>query len=1730
MTKLTKEEKDKSTNILKEIEEFVKHVPVAKYTAPCEENNFVSSLEFQKKDGVDCFFQLDYSDELTRNGRSGYQLLRLIREFSILAQKFSSHDFWKIFGTELPKKQEGKIKEYKDAIITYKDTIITCMTYPEDVAKMVTSLLLTREFKGKFIFDIFQQYLYKKFRETPDKENYFVPQDSFSQNFYQSIRIFRNKGQHLDGDVVSGEKNKLFAPPAGSADPEIQLKYYRERHLSIALYMLFVFDRFFDELWEILEMEEEPFDDSEERRLNLLEKSKKIINSNYIRKQHEAAAQAMHQLFLGTGIQNHPQLLYGLPEPYVKTDSFSREVEIGGGSDILSDATEPFRRLIIGDVGTGKTVMFLRMIQRDQPRLTPFYLSFDRIEIGDPVKFLRYLEHQVLGLDYLTLEVDELEAVRSRLHHQLADGKAVFFFDSLEACPSQVENLIRWIKEYPQCWYMVASQPDSKGNGYLDVLKENSFKTYEVLPLKNDQVQQIMRFTSLSVSRIDHTKLLTKYIKEATQGTDMIRHPFSLMQLIELFEDNQEKDVLANNQSRLCQSLIDRIQNNNRLTSEECEKLLAQPFLVRYKEAAQQVRLLFEEVLKSFNNPQQGNWREIIVKSPLVMEGTLASLRTLFELMELIPTKNQNEKHDLMRFQTLVTSELLKRDLRRCSKNDMTIGIDLDGQIDICKTNLPAITPMLSLLAEATVNLCCIRPSADAYEKKEGSCGRVFFGLYPRYIVEQYLLTVLHVYRMAGVTVDCYKKELKELFGGIARSGSQELYEELFNPYWMRQWLIHEKDVIPGTQYGGMVADNNKALLSILQRYCIRHNLLLPLMMKQYIWIRMWKLDNTMQLWEGMMRYAIIYNMSDGLREDLYNRLKMMDNSQNHQTVGYYMNLVISTMESLSLVDQYDTGIEDIPGLVVQYQLMNMQNRRDALKLLIKWLYQIYRRDDSRNKKRLFVICEHLINYNATSTQQVSEEFWDFLTILSENTSYRKQLSNLLDKIPIEDIPYSIALRLYDESIYEYVLRVRKKERKIENAYNSFPSVFQRSQQMFRPVTKVYEGLRDNIQYTFYSQPDCWTFEVATECISEMPEGKFCLIRKNKFEQWFYVEDVVLQETERPLYNGIAEVSLVIPHGAPRPRIGKFKIVGISEDAVIPYIHLFERDGCHEVVVRIEEQHWVGVLAMPETQEILRNERHIVWNGYDALLTGIDVRIPPKEMCIVRLKAVTPFLGVGSPKSIELMELDNIPHQGLLTFYNTKDKLAKYNKLSLSLIWRGNIAEATKLDDVLYIGCWNGKHFLATYKQVNVGNTLHWGNFFVNVDAVYVTGKEATEEQKAPVSIYTAYTQYMGRLFKALKEDKGKKIVGTKRRYVYPYIIETRSIMPIDRVDIAKQTVIDESVDVMFYHPIVDPMLKSWEPKNLVINLNKVAARKVKVDDRNMIAMQDGAYPKEIAYYYDPYDHCRRPVKWYESLLSQEQSRPHRRLMLLDDELKASWNKAATISFYSSADNKDEKPIEVHFDNLSNLVDIHSFVKYHASVTPLLLKEWITQNSFSEEQVKFCIEKRQQLLLVKACLTHGISLDNIFGVEVAYVLNVDNKDDVTLFTPCLLNKPIGEKQGLGSIENCIRRFNGIRSTGVKAGMLVLKTPDELITLDEKTIKLMSSKRQWGFISGIVCRKNEKYSDNMMIIKSEDLNMVFNIDGMGKNKKMAHNTKVRFFPTLCSEKSRVLEATYIMIDK
>ena len=156
--------------------------------------------------------------------------------------------------------------------------------------------------------------------------------------------------------------------------------------------------------------------------------------------------------------------------------------------------------------------------------------------------------------------------------------------------------------------------------------------------------------------------------------------------------------------------------------------------------------------------------------------------------------------------------------------------------------------------------------------------------------------------------------------------------------------------------------------------------------------------------------------------------------------------------------------------------------------------------------------------------------------------------------------------------------------------------------------------------------------------------------------------------------------------------------------------------------------------------------------------------------------------------------------------------------------------------------------------------------------------------------------------------------------------------------------------------------------------------------------------------------------------------------------------------------------------------------------------------------------------------------ENILNIEVAYVLDIGDDGNVTLFTPSLLNKHMDKNTWQSTIKLYICKFNGVRPPRLKANMLVLKTPTELITLDERLIRMMSNQAQWGFLCGTVCETRDNKGARGIYIQRDNSDIVFNVDAKETGRKLVNNTKVRFFPKVNNEKRKVLEAAYIMVYK
>jgi len=1732
-----REELENALKLMARLKTFATAVPVAKFS---KKNDHESKFDFQNNES---FFLLDYSKPFIHSPHTGLELLVLIRAFCLQMEKISAVDGWGIFKTPIPTADE--IAANKGELYDYVNFVMARMTLPESIAHFVTCLLVNRSFSGRNVFSRLVSYLSSPFREsapTPDR-CYFAPQDAHSQHFYQSMRIFRNRGVHLVGNEVddrqSGALNSLFVAPATGAPDEVKMRYYSERHLSIALYMLLTFERFYDEIADILNVS--VASDSTADGSELLSKSKQLINQSYIGRARRQAADDMRKKFATTGLSDHPDLLYALPMPRLSLKQSDGTTVTADGDDLLTAEGASRRQLVVGGVGTGKTVMLLRMLQCDQPRLTPFYFSFDAPgALPSAKELLPELRRRVVGVENLMLTPAERQAVYNRLDMLLREGSVVFFIDSLDAAPATpsgtsagVDALLAMVRAYPECRYIVATQPDAE-TPYREPLARSGFTEYKVCPLSDGLVRQFARMASLHISGIDHSDALFSRIRTAVQGSEMLSLPLSLMQLVDLFERNAGVELQANNLMQLYFKLEQGILGNTSIDEDERKQLLTQPFLDKYRQLQQQADGLYAEVMARYNARPQGDWAALIgdftlddghnKKSlrQLVAEGNVGVVRTLFELMMNIVGRDEGSQSPRV-FQTLVTTALINLGLNREQAADTAdVTVADDGRLTVGPGELPALNPVIRLLAEATSTLAFDRPGPSEYMDVPAACGgSVVFRLQPRYMVEQYLLSVLNVYRQGGATPSAHDRPLRLLFEAVARSGSELLARELFNPYWLRQWLISKDDVLPGTDEHGMAFSHAPLTQTVIvQSTC--HHVVVAELLRCRRWIDKWELKNTLGIWQEVVRDAVVFNMNDEQREMLLRRMYDLEGQVDARLLTYYRNLVICSMQSLAFAEQYDDSILELPGLEVQNRLMDLENRPEALRLLLAWVRQLLRDHGSANRRhRVYDIFGHLVRFDAPSTDSVKDEFWALVNDMADDEAYAGLLAGLLDKIAIEEIPSDLARRIYDERVYEYVLRVRQAKRELSERWKRTPTVWQRRDELFRPVSKEWPT-RLSVQFTFYCHPDPYTFEVATECISEMPERKFCRIRH--FDQWFYVEDVVVTPTERPLDKGIAELTLSLKEGSPRPAVGRFSIPAVSE-AQIPYIHLFEKKGCSEVVVRIEEQHWVSLLSTAETQALLREQRTVRWGSHEALLTGIDIRPVPENMRIVRMKAVGNPGPSSNVKAVNKVALEDIPHEGELTFHHVKSLERSEHGIALSSPSRENMAQATTLATVLYLGMDDDCYYVAVPKQLNAGNRLIWDGKparMAIVDEVF-----DPKSEQVPPGIRASYQHFIGGLYGAYNRARAAGQRDVDRPY-YPKIVALKfeGAPRLEKHLFPQQGLVSQPARVTFYHPVVDPHPTSWDETADDVAFTAVEAHRAKVDGRLLLVVQPADYPDNIAYYYDPYYKKRLPVEWYvaEAMASLPE-RPF--LFALDPRLERLWRKPAFVRFYTSEDPL-EQPVGIRFRGLMDVVNLGKPTRYHASVTPLLIREWAAAGSLDPVWVEYCNNKRQLGMLLEEWIARGLPIGDDLTLEIAYVLNIRDRHNMTIFVPQWPKEGPDKLNWKYWCRTGKQNHYGDRPAEVKAGMLILRCKSLILPLSQHMIARLRRHLRWGFMQGEVERCLTGGQSVSIVVPGCDVNFIGS--RLAGNDWLEIGQKVVFFPIANPDNKMCAEATHIVVTK
>ena len=1676
---LRQDEAEKVRLLLVVLQEFIKSVPVAHF----DHDSGGTTPIFQKNaNGTEGFFNDDYSYLYENSSHTGVELVKMIRIFSNYINNISKRlrtdkkgtlkrvEIWKLFVREIPTYLKNLTEEELHKCKKEYCTFVKSQMDLFDSVTMPLSLILERKSPCDTPSLKFASLFYsKKFRDNAsDPElNYLCPQDDKSKNFFITINNFRNRGEHW---ALSP-----FNPPS---DDEGEYEHYRQMHLRMILYFMIIFDRFYDELWDII-VSENDIINMESLGEQPHEESKRLLKQLYIKRVHKEAEARMMSLFHGTGLTERKGLLSDLPEVLLSRQNERGGTIVGDCVEMLVDDAGSKRKIVVGNAGSGKTVMFLRMIRRNQPMLTPFYIELKDFDTAD---YLPRLQKMVIGEDRLIITKYVFQATLERVRSLLESGSAVFFIDSAEAAPGNQKYLEGFIRKYPECQYIIATQQETVPNK----LKDLGFQRYDVRPFDEVQAKDLMRLMSLHISNVDHTERLSKEMHHISQ--DIARNPLTLTQLIYLYEKDSKS--MGGNISK--PMLFWKLYES--LAQDDVQLLKERYFMQQLFTDIDQISSLCAEVVSMYEADPKSDWVSRILDNELVRN----DLKRFFDIMEIVALSREELSRTSVVFRTLVTMAVLEKEM---SSVELPPRITFEnGEFSFNKDELPMPNPALQNLSKAIQDLPFISPSrGDLHNSEELSDNcRITYRLQPKYILRQYLISLLNIYRKAGANIKNSPAQITALFDCIAYSGDEELLNMLFSPYWLRQWLINknDKDLLGINVYGGL----NSPLRQTLVGNCVSPHILAVLMLRQLLWVYTWGMVHTGNLLEGSLFKIIVDTMNDDQKEKFVDMLPELDGLLEPSMLGYYKNLAISSMDFIYLLDRFDWD-NDLPlGNQILELLKSKGNYFPALKILLSQFEKLILTQDQKqydlNKDSIAGLLTHLVRNGVLKTQSLKDRFWEIMR------KCPRSIRRYLDKIPIEDILPDIAFKEYDKSVWEHLMKLYAIEEKRLADWVE-PVYCKTNKELYLPVSEKggRAPKRRSVQYTFYSQPEDSLFLVATECMDEMPEHKFCQIKN----QWFYVEDVIVLGKEAQI-DSIAEITVNLPSGCQRRRKGTLVM---GDGKKINYIHEFEHGASRQVVVRVDSSDALSWLSETGRIESLKQDRNILFNGVNAILGGIEIRQVSEHMRLVLLRPVSDG---GHGFYAQTVKISGIPMSGSLVFYPKNDMAKCPDPKGLLLKIQSDapcFADRASLKGAVYLGVELGVHYFISETGLNVGNHLMWSECN-HVGEIILNYTLTPRSDRSSLKVPSCILNNMDEILASSSDPLHPKVV-----HLYVMIVHQPD-RSYHHGELYRPGSVMKPADVKFYHPVAKPHRTAWKPIENKITVDSVTGIFVEIDGITLLSVPKTSYPSSAKYYSTSESSVRMKIKWH-TLDGDGRRYDNRMLIVVEPKVRRLMQKENSVYFFENA--VGGNALKIRFNRLSDLIDVAKSTRYHERITPLLIKEWMIERHIDNFKYQFCKNKHYVGELIQECVSNKVPIPESWQLNICYVVEVKDNAEAVLFTP---PQVFSNKEQLA--EGCFD-FTGIIPKGLKPGDMVIREKNKLTVLTVKCIEELSKYETNGFRRGVVSRRKKNDKIYLNIICKEIQGMWFT---PYKHLPLSYDGKeVIFFPMVFNN---IPTALHVMIKK
>ena len=649
----------------------------------------------------------------------------------------------------------------------------------------------------------------------------------------------------------------------------------------------------------------------------------------------------------------------------------------------------------------------------------------------------------------------------------------------------------------------------------------------------------------------------------------------------------------------------------------------AMRYVINLRETNNQLEII-EKIVKMMKDSQEDNKQR---------ETAIQTLQLIFEVLERL--RDQCSSREAEGIDQITCSIMIS--LLRAFQHEKSLGIAiLPGADDVCKIEgrLGSPNEALVILAAATSTL---NPDSRVCFDKDDD--RRFFRPQPYKLVEMLLMNMIVLYKRSYPDGYINKDYLEPVFKAVALSGSVRPTTELFQPYWLKMWLLHIDDTtnILGNNYCDIVVKDDKIepsekvkeakkKLRILSlTFVSQHSqpsYLLNRLIELHDILRFKKMEKSVQQ-VGSLMARLLSHMDERLLRSVYNKLTEGEPTYAKKMVANEALLFMS--DPKYMMENYDFDFRYTIHKFCVSRLLQKASEEGMPDFLLR-LCQAQNFPNKSNILRFIIQC----NLAPEKMMQLISD------PDSKLLPHESRIANLL---PADHVPQWYVEKYFDKDVFQYVLENDKRVHNVRSEMERYRKLRKRA--TWRPVIidqKPKDGTavhRTRTDAVVLCTPSLSQVVLATEHITTPLMGLYARI--DSFEQWFVVENSVPAE-------GVYIEMLLMGGSLPLSRNGHVVFTDEQSPEGADYDFAISWGNLH--MIRICKAKMCSLLATA----VVPVGQRVIADRHSMTLLDFDVRAYTPDTTIIRLKAVNEQEGDTGAVPVR----GDIPFNGMVGLYGSK--------------------------------------------------------------------------------------------------------------------------------------------------------------------------------------------------------------------------------------------------------------------------------------------------------------------------------------------------------------------------------------------------------------------------------------------------------------------------------------------